>query len=92
MLLDFKDNAAREAELRREFTIAKHVGFCTGETAEKFDFHLVTKMDSALLEGTGVIASKTVEEAMEKIHAKHGKTLKTWLMPQGANTLPKLAG
>ena len=28
---------------------------------------------------------------MEKIHAKHGKSLKTWLMPQGANTLPKLA-
>ena len=92
MLLDFPDNDARESELRREFTIAKHVGFCTGETAERFDFHLVTKMDPALLEGTGVVASRTVEEAMEKIHAKHGSSLKTWLMPQGANTLPKMAG
>ena len=49
MLLDFLDNDARESELRREFTIAKHVGFCTGETAERFDFHLVTKMDPAVV-------------------------------------------
>ncbi|NLL36021.1 MAG: nickel-dependent lactate racemase [Fretibacterium sp.] len=90
MLLDYPTNAKREAELRREFTIAKHVGFCTAEVAEQYDFHIVTRMDPALLEGTGITSSPTVEEAMKKIHARHGNRLKTWLMPQASNTLPKL--
>ena len=89
MLQKFKNSDEREAELRREFTIAKHVGYCAGQTAEQYDFHLVTKMDPKLLDGTGIKVSKTLDEALEKVYAKHGKTLKTWLMPQGANTLPK---
>ncbi|MDR1978621.1 MAG: nickel-dependent lactate racemase [Synergistaceae bacterium] len=92
MLRDFKNSDERESELRREFTIAKHVGYCIGETAKYYDFHLVTKIEPSLLEGTGIKVSKTFEEALGKIHAQRGKALTTWLMPQGANTLPKLAG
>jgi nickel-dependent lactate racemase len=88
MLQDFKTSDEREAELRREFTIAKHVGYCIGETAIQYDFHLVTKMDESLLAGTGIQVSKTLDEALAKVYAKHGQSLKTWLMPQGANTLP----
>jgi nickel-dependent lactate racemase len=91
MLQKFKNSDEREAELRREFTIAKHVGYCTGQAAEQYDFHLVTKMDPALLEGTGIEVSQTMDQALGKVRAKHGQDLKTWLMPQGANTLPKLA-
>ena len=91
MLQNFRNSDEREAELRREFTIAKHVGYCTGQTIEQYDLHLVTNMDPSLLDGTGIKVSKTVGEALEKIYAQHGKALKTWLMPQGANTLPKLA-
>jgi nickel-dependent lactate racemase len=91
MLQKFKNSDEREAELRREFTIAKHVGYCIGETAKYCDFHLVTKMDPKLLEGTGISVSTTLGEALEKVYGKHGKSLSTWLMPQGANTLPKLA-
>jgi len=90
MLQEFRNSDEREAELRREFTIAKHVGYCIGETTEKYDFHLVTNMAPSLLDGTGIQVSKTVDEALEKVYTKHGKNLKTWLMPQGANTLPKL--
>ncbi|MDR1621652.1 MAG: nickel-dependent lactate racemase [Synergistaceae bacterium] len=90
MLQKFKNSDEREVELRREFTIAKYVGYCTGQDAERFDFHFVTDMAPHLLEGTGIKISRTLDEALEKVYAVHGKALKTWLMPQGANTLPKL--
>jgi len=91
MLQKFRNSDEREVELRREFTIAKHVGYCTGQAAELCDLHVVTNMDPSLMEGTGILVSKTLGEAMEKVYAKHGRSLKTWLMPHGANTLPKPA-
>jgi hypothetical protein len=47
-------------------------------------------MDPRNLEGTGIKISKTLDEAMGKIRAAHGENLKTWLMPRGSYTLPKL--
>jgi hypothetical protein len=47
-------------------------------------------MDEKILEGTGIKVSRTLDEALRKIHAVHGGNLKTWLMPRGGNTLPKL--
>jgi nickel-dependent lactate racemase len=91
ILQDFKDSEEREAELRREFTIAKYVGYRTGAAAERFDFHLVTDMAPRLLESTGIKVSRTLDEALGKVYAAHGEDLKTWLMPRGSNTLPKLA-
>jgi nickel-dependent lactate racemase len=90
MLKKFKNSDEREVELRREFTIAKYVGYCAGAAAEQFDFHLVTDMEADLLEGTGIKISRTLDEALEKVYAVHGRSLKTWLMSQGVNTLPKL--
>jgi nickel-dependent lactate racemase len=90
ILQDFKESEEREMELRREFTIAKYVGYRTGSAAERFDFHLVTDMNPRLLEGTGIVISKTLDEALGKVYAAHGKNLKTWLMPRGSSTLPKL--
>ena len=90
MLQEFKNSDEREVELRREFTIAKHVGYCVGQANEQYDMHLVTKMDPSILEGTGLQVSKTIEEALGKVHARRGKALKTMLMPYGANTLPNL--
>ena len=40
---------------------------------------------------TGLEISKTLDEALEKVYAAHGRDLKTWLMPNGGSTLPKLA-
>jgi nickel-dependent lactate racemase len=91
ILQDFKDSGEREAELRREFTIAKYVGYRTGSSAERFDLHLVTDMDPRVLKGTGIEVSKTLDEALKKVYAAHGEDLKTWLMPRGSSTLPKLA-
>jgi nickel-dependent lactate racemase len=91
MLQKFKNSDEREVELRREFTIAKYVGYCAGAAAEQFDFHLVTDIDPKLLEGTGIKISRTLDEALKKIYSQRGTDLKTWLMPQGANTLPILS-
>jgi nickel-dependent lactate racemase len=91
MLKEFKNSDEREAELRRAFTIAKYVGYCAGQAAEQFDFHLVTDIDPELLDGTGIKMSRTPDQALAKIGATHGTSLKTWLMPHGANTLPKLS-
>jgi nickel-dependent lactate racemase len=91
ILQDFHDSEEREAELRREFTIARYVGYRTGAAAERFDFHLVTDMDPRSLEGTGIKVSKTLDEALGKVYAVHGEDLKTWLMPRGSYTLAKLA-
>ncbi|GHV33090.1 hypothetical protein FACS1894187_00460 [Synergistales bacterium] len=87
MLQKYKNSDEREAELRREFTIAKYVGYCTGSAAERFDFHIVTDMKSDLLADTGIKVSKTLDEALSKIYAARGENLKTWLMPRGAYTL-----
>jgi nickel-dependent lactate racemase len=91
ILQNFRNSEEREAELRREFTIAKYVGYRTGIAAERFDLHLVTDMDPRSLEGTGIKVSKSLDEALGKIYAVHGEDLKTWLMPRGSYTLPKLA-
>jgi nickel-dependent lactate racemase len=90
MLREFGNSAERESELRREFTIAKYVGYCVGQAAERFDFRLVTDMDPKLLEGSGIKVSKTLGGALSEIGAVRGGGLATWLMPHGANTLPKL--
>jgi len=90
MLTEFPDSPAREEELRREFTIAKYVGYTIGFVTENWDFHLVTDMDAAPLEKAGVTVSKNLDEALAKVYARHGHDLSTWLMPHGANTLPKL--
>jgi nickel-dependent lactate racemase len=88
MLQKYKNSDEREVELRREFTIAKYVGYCAGQAVENYDFHLVTDIDPKILVGTGIKISKTLDEALSKIYSAHGKDLTTWLMPQGANTLP----
>ncbi|PIE55009.1 MAG: hypothetical protein CSA35_02655 [Dethiosulfovibrio peptidovorans] len=91
MLQDFHTQEEREAELRREFTIAKYVGYFVGQVARDTDFYLVSRMDPKELEGTGIIPIQSLEQAMEMISAK-GRGPTIWLMPTGASVLPKISG
>ncbi|MCF4114640.1 MULTISPECIES: nickel-dependent lactate racemase [Dethiosulfovibrio] len=90
MLMDFPDQNAREAELRRAFSIAKFVGYVIAEAALTCRFILVTEINQEELQGTGIIAVRSLEEGLSK--AKPGEIRKptAWLMPMGANTLPQL--
>ncbi|WP_350449597.1 nickel-dependent lactate racemase [Aminobacterium mobile] len=90
MLQQFPNTVEREKEIRREFTIAKYIGYIVGYVAENWDFYLVTEMSSDDFKGTGITVVKNLDEALKMVYQKKGTQLKTWLMPHGANTLPKL--
>lgn len=68
------------------------MGFLFAEAAEKQTFILVTDMDAACFARTGIIAVKTLDEALDAARQRNGGSLsmKTILMPHGATTLPRL--
>ncbi len=82
----------REKALRSTFSIGSYVGFLFAEAAEKQTFILVTDMDAACFARTGIIAVKTLDEALAVARQRNGGSLsmKTILMPHGATTLPRL--
>ena len=82
----------REKALRSTFSIGSYVGFLFAEAAEKQTFILVTDMDAACFARTGIIAVKTLDEALDAARQRNGGSLsmKTILMPHGATTLPRL--
>ena len=88
MLQGFDSMAARDEEIRREFTIAKFVGYVIADVAEKHDFYFLSSIPASEFAGTGIQVVNSVEEALEKVYAKHGAKLSTWVMPMGANTKP----
>lgn len=85
---DFKNNADREQEVRREYTIAKFFAFVICEMAIKYNLILVSSMKTDALECCNIKITSTLEEAID--HAE--KTLKDanliYLMPTAGSTLP----
>lgn len=80
----------REMAIRETFTIARYIGYLMSEAAENFQFLLVSNMDGKLVENANIRVVKTIEEALEITYKTKGKDLETYLMPHGANTLPKI--
>jgi len=90
ILANFSNLIDREKSLRERYTISKHVGCLACETAQTFNLILVSDLDPKFLENTGIKIVKTIDEALKLTYAQKGKNLKTYIMPYGANTLPKL--
>ncbi|KYZ78127.1 hypothetical protein AXX12_00860 [Anaerosporomusa subterranea] len=90
MLLNYDSVLAREDALRSNYSISKYVAYFFCESAAKFDLILVSTLDTDLLKKANIKVVKTLDEALALVYAKRGKGLKTHIMPQGANTLPKL--
>ena len=90
MLQGFDSMEAREAEIRREFTIAKYVGYVIADIAENHDFYLLSSIPASEFAGTGIQVVASVDEALEKIYAKRGRKLSTWVMPMGSSTRPSV--
>jgi nickel-dependent lactate racemase len=90
ILANFDNLIDRETSLRERYTISKHVGCLACETAQAFNLILVSDLDSKFLKNTGIKIVKTIDEALNLTYAEKGKDLKTYIMPHGANTLPKL--
>lgn len=91
MILGYDTVLEREDALRTDYSISKYVGYYFCESAEKFELILVSALDPALLAKANIKIVRTLDEALALVYAKRGKNLKTHVMPQGANTLPRLA-
>ena len=90
MILGYDSVLAREDALRKDYSISKYVGYYFCESAAKFELILVSSLDQNLLTKANIKVVRTLEEALQMVYAKRGTNLKLHVMPQGANTLPKL--
>ena len=89
ILANYDSLLDREKSLRERYTISKHVGYLACETAQIFNLILVSNLDPKFLANTGIKIVRTIDEALNLAYAEKGKNLKTYIMPHGANTLPK---
>ena len=80
----------REVALRKDYSISKHVGYLACEIAQNFNLILVSNLDPKFIKNTGIKLVRTIHEALALAYRDKGGNLKTYIMPQGANTLPKL--
>jgi len=89
-LCDFETITETEEALRKAFSIGGYIGFDYKEIAGRKNLILVSEMDKTLLEGTGIYAVSSIEEALEVAKKLNGGTLDvdTLLMPQGGTTFP----
>lgn len=89
MILGYDSMEAREKALRDDYSISKFVAYYLCETAVLFDLILVTSIDPELLKKANIKAASTLDQALEMVYKKNGKDLSLYVMPHGANTLPK---
>lgn len=89
ILADYDTLLKREVALRKDYSISKHVGYLACEIAQNFNLILVSNLDPKFIKNTGIKLVKTIEEAINLAYAENGGNLKTYIMPHGANTLPK---
>lgn len=88
IITGFDNMDDRERYLRDAYSITKFVGYYFCATAEKYTFILVTSLDPAIFKTTGVIAVKTLEEALQVAKKTLPEGYTANIMPHGANTFP----
>ncbi|MCT4621652.1 MAG: nickel-dependent lactate racemase [Marinisporobacter sp.] len=86
----YKNNIERECAVREKFTVAKYIGYDMAVSARKWHVIFVSNIDKDLLEQVNIRVVKTVKEALNLVYKEKGKSLKTYFMPYGGNTLPKI--
>ncbi|MDF2545431.1 MAG: hypothetical protein K0R93_329 [Anaerosolibacter sp.] len=82
----------RERAIRENYSIAKYIGYYATEVAAKHTFILVSSLSPETLAMANIKIVKTLEEALAIAYAIKGTNVKAYLMPHGANTLPKVQG
>ncbi|URZ18626.1 nickel-dependent lactate racemase [Clostridium felsineum] len=90
MFLNFDTSEERERDLREKYSISKYAGYYFCEGADKFNVILVSSLDHKLVKRTNIKLVKTIEEALELVYKTNSKDATITLMPEAANTLPKL--
>lgn len=80
----------REKALRKSYSIEKYIGYYTTETAEKYTLILVSTLPTEEVSMANIHVVGTVDEALQLAYKVKGtEKLKTYIMPNGANTFPK---
>lgn len=90
MIQNYSSLIEREKALRKDYSIAKYVGYFFSEVANNYELILVSDIDEELVKNANVKVVKSIEEALKMTYKNRGTNLKTYIMPYGANTLPKL--
>lgn len=90
MFLNFDTSEERERDLREKYSISKYAGYYFCEGADKFNVILVSSLDPKLVKRTNIKLVKTIEEALELVYKTNSRDATITLMPEAANTLPKL--
>lgn len=90
LILDYDNLLDREKFVRENFTISKFIAYCLCETAYKFKVILVSDIQQELVKNANITVVRTIEEALDIVYKEKGESLKTYLMPHAANTLPML--
>ncbi|MTI66744.1 MAG: nickel-dependent lactate racemase [Firmicutes bacterium] len=80
----------REKAIREDYSIAKYIGYYVSEVAKDYTFILVSSLSEESVSNANIHVVKSVKEALDKAYEIKGDKLKTYIMPQGANTLPKM--
>ncbi len=92
LIKDFSNMLDREKALRENFSIGAAIGFFECDYAETFHFILVTQMPEEELATTNIKVVQSIDKALKLAYEIKGtKNLKTYMMPYGANTFPKLS-
>jgi lactate racemase len=85
---NFKNNAEREKEVRREYTIAKFFAFVICEMAVKYNIILVSSMDQKALECCNIKITNNLEDAIYYAKDAVDNADLIYLMPTAGSTLP----
>ncbi|MFU0824474.1 nickel-dependent lactate racemase [Clostridium sp.] len=85
---NFKNNAEREQEVRREYTIAKFFAFVICEMAVKYNLILVSSMDPKSLECCNIKITSNLEDAIYCAKDAVDNADLIYLMPTAGSTLP----
>lgn len=83
----FKNNSEREAELRKNYTIAKYTGYLICEIAESYNVIFVSDIPKDSLKNCSIKIANSLESAL-KLSASQKKCNLIYVMPNGGNTLP----
>lgn len=88
----YPDQVDREKVLRDRFSIPRYVGYLLAEQASRTNLILVSDMNRSDLEGSGIVAVSTVEEAMMEVEKLHHDGGSAYVIPHGGSVFPFVKG
>jgi lactate racemase len=88
IIQNYPDNASREEELRRIFSISKYTGYLITSIADKFNVILVSNIDEKIISNSNIKIVRELNEALKIAYKDKEKCIKTYVVPNGSSILP----